>query len=199
VRPPRRRHRFTAAAALLLLASSSAAWAGTRQHRRSSRPDEEAEAVVSASGGLAAPSALPPGNRVQPPEATVSRLVATLTMYKPEADSDYHLVLSDGAGNTMIADVPDPACAGAAGPLLSGIEKARAEFDAHDAAPGSFRTAPVPVTVTGVGFFDFLPGQSGVASNGIELHAVLDVEFGPGGGAPPNARFRKRIAVSASS
>jgi hypothetical protein len=34
------------------------------------------------------------------------------------------------------------------------------------------------VTVTGVGFFDFLHGQTGVAPNGIELHAVLDVQFG---------------------
>jgi len=33
------------------------------------------------------------------------------------------------------------------------------------------------VTVTGVGFFDFLHGQTGVAPNGIELHAVLDVQF----------------------
>jgi Putative Ig domain len=40
----------------------------------------------------------------------------------------------------------------------------------------------VTVTVTGVGFFDFLHGQTGVAPNGIELHAVLDVQFGTGTG-----------------
>ncbi len=40
------------------------------------------------------------------------------------------------------------------------------------------------MTVTGVGFFDFLHGQSGVAPNGIELHAVLDIQFGTGGGTP---------------
>jgi hypothetical protein len=33
------------------------------------------------------------------------------------------------------------------------------------------------VRVTGVGFFDFLHGQRGVAPNGIELHPVLEVEF----------------------
>jgi len=33
------------------------------------------------------------------------------------------------------------------------------------------------VRVTGVGFFDYVHGQSGVAPNGIELHPVLDVEF----------------------
>jgi uncharacterized protein (TIGR03437 family) len=33
------------------------------------------------------------------------------------------------------------------------------------------------VQVKGVGFFDFLHGQTGAAPNGIELHPVLDVEF----------------------
>jgi hypothetical protein len=33
--------------------------------------------------------------------------------------------------------------------------------------------------VTGVGFFDFLHGQTGVAPNGIELHPVLDIVFNP--------------------
>jgi hypothetical protein len=49
----------------------------------------------------------------------------------------------------------------------------------------SFQTANVPVTVTGVGFFDFLHGQAGVAPNGIELHAVLDVQFSPSGTPTP--------------
>ena len=33
------------------------------------------------------------------------------------------------------------------------------------------------VRITGVGFFDYLHGQRGVAPNGIELHPVLGVEF----------------------
>ena len=33
------------------------------------------------------------------------------------------------------------------------------------------------VRITGVGFFDYLHGQRGVAPNGIELHPVLDVDF----------------------
>ena len=43
-----------------------------------------------------------------------------------------------------------------------------------------FQTANVPVQVTGVGFFDILHGQTGVAPNGIELHSVLDVQFTSG-------------------
>jgi hypothetical protein len=137
--------------------------------------------TIAALGALTAPGTLPANNRIQPTETTVYRLQATLTEYKLEADSDYHLVLSDGSGHTMIAEIPDPACVGTTSPLATSISKSRAEFDAKYTPTTSFQTANVPVTVTGVGFFDFLHGQPGVAPNGIELHAVLDVQFGTGG------------------
>jgi hypothetical protein len=129
---------------------------------------------------LAAPGTLPANNRVQPTETTVFQLSATLVEYKLESDSDYHLVIKDSSGNTMISEIPDPACVGSGSPLLSSITKARNEFDAKYHPTTSFQTANVPVTVTGVGFFDFLHGQTGVAPNGIELHAVLDIQFGAG-------------------
>src|SRR5580693_4965211 len=49
-----------------------------------------------------APSPIPPNNRVSPAETTVWVLTATLTQYKLESDQDYHLILSDGAGHTLI-------------------------------------------------------------------------------------------------
>ena len=81
----------------------------------------------------------------------------------------------------MIAEMPDPACVGSTSPLASSVSKTRGEFDAKYSVTTSFKTANAPVTVTGVGFFDFLHGQSGVAPNGIELHSVLDIQFGSGG------------------
>jgi hypothetical protein len=140
------------------------------------------QTAIASLGAIPAPSNLPANNRVQPTETTVYRLQATLTQYKLEADSDYHLVLSDGAGHTMIGEIPDPTCVGSGSPLLSSIQKARGEFDAKYTATGSFQTANVPVTVTGVGFFDFNHGQTGIAPNAIELHALLDIQFGSGGG-----------------
>jgi hypothetical protein len=134
---------------------------------------------------LPEPTTLPANNRVQPTETTVFQLQATLIEYKLESDSDYHLVLSDGSGNTMISEIPSPACVGASSVLLPGIQNARSEFDANYTATSSFQTANVPVTVTGVGFFDFLHGQTGVAPNGIELHAVLDIKFVTGGTPTP--------------
>src|ERR1041384_6220257 len=128
---------------------------------------------------LTAPATLPSNNRVAPTETTIFTLSATLTQYKLESDSDYHLVLSDASGNTMIAEIPSPNCVGAGSPFGPGIQNARSQFDARFTATTSFKTANVPVAVKGVGFFDFLHGQTGVAPNGIELHAILDIVFNP--------------------
>jgi hypothetical protein len=129
--------------------------------------------------GWTAPNPIPPNNRVAPYETTVWVLNATLTQYKLETDQDYHLILSDASGNTMIAEIPDPACVGSGSPLAAGVSNARAEFDARFTATSSFQTANVPVRITGVGMFDFLHGQTGVAPNGIELHPVIDIVFNP--------------------
>ena len=143
------------------------------------------QTTIAALDALPAPSSLPANNRVQPTETTVFQLHVTLTEYKLESDSDYHLVLTDGSGHTMIGEIPDPNCVGSSSPLLTSIVHARAEFDARFTPTGSFQTANLSVTVTGVGFFDFLHGQTGVAPNGIELHAVLDIQFGTGGTPTP--------------
>ncbi len=129
--------------------------------------------------GWPAPNPIPANNRVSPYETTVWVLNATLTQYKLESDSDYHLILQDASGNTLIAEIPLPACVGSGSPFLSRITTARNAFNARFTPTGSFQTANIPVQVTGVGMFDFLHGQTGVAPNGIEIHAVLDIIFNP--------------------
>jgi len=129
--------------------------------------------------GWTAPNPIPANNRVSPFETTVWVLNATLTQYKLESDSDYHLILSDAAGNTLIAEIPLPACVGSGSPFLSGITNARAAFNARFTPTSSFQTANIPVQIKGVGMFDFLHGQTGVAPNGIELHPVIDIIFNP--------------------
>src|SRR5436309_4690877 len=129
-----------------------------------------------------APNPIPANNRVSPAETTVWVINATMTKFKLENDSDYHIVISDASGNTMITEIPAPSCVGAGSPFLSGIQNARAEFDAKFNVTTSFQTVSVPVQIVGVGMFDFLHGQTGVAPNGIELHPVLDIIFNPGGG-----------------
>jgi hypothetical protein len=133
---------------------------------------------------LPAPSPIPSNNRVSPTETTEWIINATLTEYKLESDSDYHLVLADASGNTMIVELPSPTCVGAGSPFFSGIQNARSQFDAKFTTTTSFQTANIPVQIKGIGMFDFLHGQTGVAPNGIELHPVLNIVFNPGTQAP---------------
>ncbi|MFL5346213.1 MAG: hypothetical protein ACJ8AT_15595 [Hyalangium sp.] len=122
--------------------------------------------------GLSAPGSLPANNRVSPVELTTYRLRnVTMTKYKAETDSDYHIVVSDGS-RTMIVEIPHPGCVSGSSPLYSKIQSARAAFDAKYSATSSFKTSSDTVTVVGVGFWDFAHGQTGVAPNAIELHAV---------------------------
>ena len=139
---------------------------------------------------------MPSDSRVQPTETTAYVLDATLVEYKLENDSDYHLVLKDGQGNTMIAEIPDPACVGSGSPFAAGIQNARSEFDARYTATTSFQSVNIPVQVKGVGFFDFNHGQTGVAPNAIELHPVVDIVFNPtsGGDVPPVANFNDAVS-----
>lgn len=140
---------------------------------------------------LSPPHPIPINSRVAPTETTVFVVNATLTDYKLEGgahgDSDYHLVLQDDQGNTMVAEIPSPSCVADGSPFSAQIASARAKFDSQFTAGSSFQTADIPVQVTGVGFFDFAHGQHGAAPNVIELHPVLDIVFNPR--APTGADF----------
>ena len=134
---------------------------------------------VAALGALPIPSgwSQDAGRLPNSAEDQVWRVHAILVKYKMEADSDYHLVLQSSDGATMIAEIPAPACVGDGSPFAAAITHARKQFDAVF-APGDFwQPAGVPVIVTGVGFFDALHGQTGVARNGVELHPVTDIQI----------------------
>lgn len=134
----------------------------------------EVENLVS----LRAPAHLPLQHRVRPVEMSVYYVKAELIEYRQDKDGDYDLVLKGRDGHTMIAEIPSPRCVGSDSPLKPGIEKARREFSARYHVTDSFQHLSTPVTVTGVGFFDFPHHQTGVAPNAIELHPVLDIQFG---------------------
>ncbi|MDQ6801663.1 MAG: lamin tail domain-containing protein, partial [Acidobacteriota bacterium] len=109
----------------------------------------------------------PPDNaRVFPWEGTAYTINGTLTLYKKETDVDYHIVIQDDQGRTMVTEIPSPACIITSGaprtladsPFTPGISIARGKFDAKFAATTFFQTANIPVRITGVGFFDFIHG-----------------------------------------
>ena len=119
----------------------------------------------------------PANNRVTPYETTAWTMTATLVEFKAEDDEDTHLVLKDGVGNTMIAEIPAPHCVSSGSPFLAGITSAYNSLRAHYTPSGSFQTVNVPVQITGVGMFDFAHGQTGAAPNQIELHPVINLVF----------------------
>lgn len=135
------------------------------------------DTTIASLRALAMPSSIPSTTRVpNSAETQAWRINATLTLFKAETDSDFHLVLSDASGATMIAEIPSPSCD--AGSVWSTqIAHSRSAFTAKFTPNSSFQTANVPVIVTGVGMFDFAHGQTGAAPNQIELHPVLDICF----------------------
>ncbi len=155
--------------------------------------------TIAALRALAQPSSLPANNRIQPTETTVYVVDATLTQYKLETDSDYHLVIQDAGGNTMIAEIPAPGCVGSGSPFAAKIGVARSTFDGKFTATSSFQTANIPVRITGVGFFDFLHGQTGVAPNGIEIHPILNIVFNPGSSPDFTLTDSNSLSIAAGS
>ncbi|HSN18345.1 MAG TPA: hypothetical protein VLV87_09040 [Gammaproteobacteria bacterium] len=133
--------------------------------------------TIGALRALPAPSILPADHRVPPTETTQFTVAGRLKQYKLAVDSDYHLVIVDETGHTMIAEIPDPRDMDKDSPFIAGVRNARAEFDKAYKATYFFKSAGVPVCVKGIGFFDFKHGQPGVAPNGIELHPLLDIQF----------------------
>jgi len=110
-------------------------------------------------------------------ETTVWRISGTLVRVKEEQDSDFHLIIADSGGRTMITEIPAPACVSSS-PFLPSERYVRSLFTADFHPTTSWQRPGVRITVKGVGFFDFLHGQSGVAPNGIELHPLLGFSLG---------------------
>ena len=182
-----------AALALALFAGAPTSWACTCGVERWSvktgtDPDaglvdltRSTAATISYLASLPAPASLPDNGRVQPTETTQFLLDVLLTAYKREDDCDYHLIIDDTAGSMMIVEIPDPVCVDSTSLFATAIAHARAQFDARLVATTSWKmpSPPIPILVQGVGFFDFLHGQTGAAPNGIELHPVTDITFDP--------------------
>jgi len=125
------------------------------------------EATVTALNDLK-PHQTYPYDRRWNEELRVYRVGARLVDMSYEMDSDLHLIIADlnQPGVTMIAEIPAPYCA-----LGSGHEGdyRTARADARLIPLGSL------VEIEGVGFFDTMHNQRGIAKNGFEIHPVLEI------------------------
>jgi hypothetical protein len=140
-------------------------------------------------------------HRYTPTEDNLYTVRAWLVGFKEEADRDLHVVIADPSLTSitkadltppkkgqvdnrptgiMVAEIPDPQCASViAGGHASQISHVRTSFKNCFGAPSmSFQqfSDRMIVDITGVGFFDKIHGQTGVARNGIELHPVLRIK-----------------------
>jgi hypothetical protein len=115
--------------------------------------------------------------RLRGVERTTFRVRASLVEMKLEDDSDIHLVIADPSNSRtmMIAEFPAASCtAGASRTARTKMRRARNALVAACGSPStSFRRLKGTATISGVGFFDQIHGQTGVAPNGIELHPVV--------------------------
>jgi hypothetical protein len=106
-------------------------------------------------------------------ERTTYRVRASLLEMKLEDDSDIHLVIADPSKRraTVIAEFPAASCmAGASRIARTKMRRARNALVAACGSPSrSFKRLVGTATISGVGFFDQIHGQTGVAPNGIEL------------------------------
>jgi hypothetical protein len=151
------------------------------------------QTTIAALTALRAPSDLP-ATRLRL-ERRVYRVTARVTLVRHEADDDFHLVLRDSTGHHMIAESPLPGC-------TSGATRLRRRQMAQ--ARRAVRLCQ-RATVTGVLFFDFQHGQTGVAPNAIELHpswrfaACAPSGRGTTCAASPPTRTRRGSATAPAS
>jgi len=106
---------------------------------------------------------------------------AIITLIKYEAgDHDFHFVLRDpnDPNATMIAEIPDPALVPTDSPFRDGIKAMRQFARDELGARTSGRVQPNRrAKVTGVLYWDYAHGQTGLADNAIEIHPILGIEL----------------------
>jgi hypothetical protein len=114
--------------------------------------------------------------RIRGVETTTYRVKVLLVEAKIQGDGDIHLVIADlkVPARTMIVEFPDAACT-TQSKFKTRMTQAHSAILAQCGVlpHAGFRKLTGTATVSGVGFFDTVHGQPGVAPNGIELHPVL--------------------------
>jgi hypothetical protein len=131
--------------------------------------------------------------RSSPVENTIYTVPALLIGFMLEHDLDFHVVIADqhNPSHTMIAEIPQAVCAN---PQYAPLFDAARRFMLKNVGRPRVKNmiylpAPVPFTITGVGFFDkrhgrhknrdtdeWEKGQIGIAPNAIELHPVIGIK-----------------------
>jgi hypothetical protein len=127
---------------------------------------------------LEKPISLP--NTRLPLEDTVYSIECIMYKYKLEADNDLHIVIRavNDASQTMVAEIVNAECPGIVNTSrYAALNNLRKWFDSTYHPTTSFTNTNVRIRITGVGFFDFLHGQTGIPPNGREIHPVISLSL----------------------
>jgi len=175
--------------ALFLLFASSAFACGTERWAVKTSADQDAAKVnlTPIFANIADLNAIRPPARAQldakpdsrfPEELKTYRVRGYLVGFKLETDEDFHIVIAEFDPQqkiTMIVEMPSENCVPAE--LRNDSELLRASWQTRfGKATAKFKNLAahkIIVEITGIGFFDFIHGQTGVAKNGFELHRVI--------------------------
>ncbi len=123
----------------------------------------------------------PPNIGTNPPrlstETTVDQLECYIIFFKLETDQDIHLgIMSTNFQDTMVAEICDPSCPGIISTSRYQMLRTLRDWFVNTYHPTtSFQNLFLRVRLTGVGFFDTVHGQRGMAPNGREIHSVLSI------------------------
>jgi hypothetical protein len=136
--------------------------------------------VIASLRSLPSTRPLPQDGRIAPTETTIYSVTATLVAYRITTEEEIELVLSDEARRTIVAVMPSSDCGGGLGSrFYSEMAGARFEFERRFSPSSDYQEIAQAVEVQGVGFFNFIQGQRGLAPNGLSLYPVTSIDFTP--------------------
>ncbi len=159
---------------LLCLPLSAEARCGKERWAVKTGTDRDAQQVdtsvhnvtrIAAMRSWPAPNQLPATTRIAPYELKVWVVDATLKAYKVEddprtGDSDYHLVLADDSGNTIIAEIPLRPASRRGAPSWSLLQTRERNSTLNFRPLGNFRTRIRPSGSLASGFSIFTMGRT---------------------------------------
>jgi hypothetical protein len=118
----------------------------------------------------------------QETETTDYTFACNLIGFKKEKDQDIHIVVADiNTGERMVIEIANPECETVKTSGKYAQMKAVHDWflDNIGIPHNTFYYLPEPkeITVTGIGYWDFLHHQTGMAANGREIHPVLSMQL----------------------
>ncbi len=115
--------------------------------------------------------------RAEGVERTIYEVEAIVVAWKLQMSGSYHLNLEGKTGQTMIGICVDPQRVGRHSRWAKQISAVRKKIWDKLKPASTYSRGTWPARVRGVGFFNVVHGQSGVAPNGLELTPILDSEW----------------------